>query len=148
MKKTGLLKLLCLSAVLLLAGCETITKKARDLNTNVGGKKTGETYRATGYALISKQPGATRQEKILNAISASKLNAYRELTAMIHGQYISSSSTVRDTAVINSDLKTAMAGVVRGARVVKSYPLQDDIYATILEVSADQMQRAWVVNNN
>ena len=40
--------------------------------------------------------------------------------------------------------KAAVAGFVRGARVVKSYPVQDDTYATILEVDMSQLQRAWI----
>jgi len=30
---------------------------------------------------------------------------------------------------------------------VKSYPIQDDVYATILEVQANQLQQAWIVNH-
>jgi hypothetical protein len=50
--------------------------------------------------------------------------------------------------LVNDDFKTAVAGVVRGARVVKSYPIQDDVYATILELKGNQLQQAWIVNNN
>ena len=47
----------------------------------------------------------------------------------------------------NDEFKTAVAGVVRGARVVKSFPVQDDVYATILEVDLNRVERAWVSAN-
>lgn len=139
-----------LICVLGLAGCETVSKTASGFTNklNAGSKVQSETFRATGYAPISKQPGKTRGEKVINAIRASKLRAYQELAAMVHGQYVTSNSTVQEMVLVNDNFKTAVAGIVRGARVVKSYPVQDDVYATILEVSSDQLQQAWVVNNN
>ena len=135
--------------LLSLAGCETVSKTVSGIGDKFGssGNK-AQTYRATGYAPISKQPGKTQGERVINAIRASKLRAYQELTAIVHGQYVSSSSTVRDQVLVNDNFKTAVAGIVRGARVVKSYPIQDDVYATILEVSGNQLQQAWIVNNN
>lgn len=134
---------------LLLTGCETISKTTGNFSNKVNGlPKNAETYRATGYAPISKQPGRTRGEKVINAIRASKLRAYQELAAMVHGQYITSKSTVQEMVLVNDNFNTAVAGIVRGARVVKSYPIQDDVYATILEVSGQQLQQAWIVNNN
>ncbi len=135
--------------VVLLAGCETASKTLSSLGNgfNFSGQTT-QTYRATGYAPISKQPGKSKGEKVINAIRASKLRAYQELTAVVHGQYVSSSSTVRDQVLVNDNFRTAVSGIVRGARVVKSYPIQDDVYATILEISSNQLQRAWIVNNN
>jgi len=46
----------------------------------------------------------------------------------------------------NDSFKTAVAGIVRGARVIKSYPIQDDTYATTLEVDMNQLQQAWVTS--
>lgn len=146
-------KILTSTIVLLslsLVGCETISKTTSNWGNSITSTNKGkaQSFRATGYAPISLQPGKTQQQKVINAIRASKLRAYQELTAIIHGQYVSSSSTVKDMVIVNDDFKTAVAGIVRGARVVKSYPVQNDIYATILEVSGDQLQQAWIINNN
>jgi hypothetical protein len=99
---------------------------------------------ATGYAPISLQPGQTEQQRMLMAMRASKLRAYQELAGIIHGQYLYGTTRVEDMVVQSDSFKTAVAGIVRGARVVKSYPVQDDTYATVLEVDLNQVQRAWV----
>ena len=144
-----IIKASLLALLVSLVGCETASKKLSNLsNGSLSSKNVAEAYRATGYAPISIQPGKTRGEKVINAIRASKLRAYQELAAMVHGQYISSTSTVRDMVLVNDNFKTAVAGIIRGARVIKSYPIQDDVYATILEISSGNMQQAWIVNNN
>ncbi len=144
-----IIKTSLLALIVSLAGCETASKKLSNLSSgSLSSKNSAAAYRATGYAPISVQPGKSRGEKVINAIRASKLRAYQELAAMVHGQYISSTSTVEDMVLINDNFKTAVAGIVRGARVIKSYPVQDDVYATILEVTAGQVQQAWIVNNN
>lgn len=81
---------------------------------------------------------------MLMAMRASKLRAYQELAGIIHGQYLYGTTRVEDMVLQNDSFKTAVAGIVRGARVVKSYPVQDDTYATVLEVDLNQVQRAWV----
>ena len=78
------------------------------------------------------------------AMRASKLRAYQELVGVVHGQYIYGTTTVQDMVMQQDSFKAAVAGFVRGARVVKSYPVQDDTYATILEVDMSQLQRAWI----
>ena len=144
-----IIKASLLALLVSLVGCETASKKLSNLsNGSLSSKNVAEAYRATGYAPISIQPGKTRGEKVVNAIRASKLRAYQELAAMVHGQYISSTSTVRDMVLVNDNFKTAVAGIIRGARVIKSYPIQDDVYATILEISSGNLQQAWIVNNN
>ena len=153
MKVNTVIKSFLLVILVSLVGCETASKTMSSTASSVGNAFSSpnsdiQTFRATGYAPVSKQPGKTVGEKVINAIRASKLRAYLELAAMIHGQYISSSSTVQDMVLVNDNFKTAVAGIVRGARVVKSYPIQDDVYATILEVQVNQLQQAWIVNNN
>ena len=44
----------------------------------------------------------------------------------------------------NDQFNAAVGGVIRGARVVKSYPVQRDTYATILELDLRDVQRAYV----
>jgi outer membrane protein FlgP len=89
---------------------------------------------ATGYAPISSQPGHDDTAKMLNAIHASKLAAYRELSEQVHGQQISGQASLSDLVMSNSTFKSSVQGLIRGARVVQSYPVNDDIYATELEL--------------
>ncbi|WP_027858840.1 LPP20 family lipoprotein [Marinobacterium jannaschii] len=140
-----------LAATLLLGGCETISDSAAKVGdslpdvTVVPGtaQPQPDWVRATGYAPISLQPGANQQHKILMAMRASRLRAYQELAGMVHGQYVFGTTTVRDMVLQNDQFKTAVSGIVRGARVVKSYPVQEDTYATILELDMNQVQQAW-----
>lgn len=99
--------------------------------------------RATGYAPISLQPGQNQTQQMLNAMKASKLQAYKELAAVVHGQYLFGSTQVQDMVVQSDQFNTAVGGIVRGARVVKTYPVQDDAYATILELDMRDVQRAY-----
>ena len=75
------------------------------------------------------------------------LDAYRELTALVHGQYIAGTTSVKDLILQDNSFQGAVAGIIRGARVVKSYPVQTDVYATILEVDLNQLQQAWDASN-
>lgn len=91
-------------------------------------------FSATGYAPVSTQYGTTNTEKILNAINASKLDAYRELTAQVHGHQINSQAQFNDLTISNTTLSASVEGLIRGARVVRSYPVSNEIYATELEL--------------
>ncbi|SIS45780.1 LPP20 family lipoprotein [Neptunomonas antarctica] len=145
------MRLLLIMWVVMLAGCETVRITAAEmvdkLPTPSFVKHSAPApawVQATGYAPISLQPGDTRQQKVIMAMRASKLRAYQELVGVVHGQYIFGTTTVQDMVVQKDSFKAAVAGFVRGARVVKSYPVQDDTYATILEVDMNQLQRAWI----
>ena len=136
-----------------LQGCETVVESTievvealPDINLppSVEEPKEPNWVRATGYAPISLQPGQTRQHKVLMAMRASKLRAYQELAGVVHGQYMFGTTTVQDMILQNDQFKTAVSGIVRGARVVKTFPVQEDTYATTMEVDLNQVQRAWV----
>jgi len=159
MKKLSFKRLRCfalpfvLAPVLLLQGCETAVHNTIDivealpdihLPTRVEEPAAPNWVRATGYAPISLQPGKNRQHKILMAMRASKLRAYQELAGVVHGQYLFGTTSVEDMVLQNDQFKSAVSGIVRGARVVKSYPVQEDTYATTLEVDLNQVQRAWI----
>lgn len=88
---------------------------------------------AVGYAVVDVQPGPSHSEKMLQAIRASKLDAYRELTEQVYGQSLQGATTMRDAVQTNNHLQASVDGMVRGARVVKSYPVEN-MYATELEL--------------
>ncbi|WP_246590025.1 LPP20 family lipoprotein [Marinobacterium ramblicola] len=149
-----LLLLICLG---LLSGCETVAHTFTatvdalpDVNRTPRVEEGVEPnwVSATGYAPISLQPGETQQQKMLMAMRASKLRAYQELAGIIHGQYLFGTTQVEEMVLQNDRFRSSVAGIVRGARVVKSYPVQDDVYATVLEVDMNRVQRAWVISND
>ena len=153
--KSVLKRLIQSALVLMLAislgGCETFVESTKDivsalpdLPPSVDNTPVEPNWvQVTGYAPISLQMGQSEQHKMLMAMKASKLDAYRELTALVHGQYLAGTTSVKDMVLQNNQFQGAVAGIVRGARVVKSYPIQKDVYATILEVDLNQVQRAW-----
>lgn len=91
--------------------------------------------RATGYAVISRQPGLSLDERTLQAMRASKLDAYRELSEQIHGQQIIADTELKDTVQKNNDLKARTAGIIKGARVIRAYPI-NDTYVTEMELDS------------
>ena len=91
-------------------------------------------FYATGYAPIESQQGNNKTEKMLRAIKASKLEAYRELTEQVHGHQIDGQASISELIVTHSALNSSIKGLIRGAKVIKSYPVNDKIYATELEL--------------
>ena len=51
---------------------------------------------AIGYGIVDVQPGPSKNEKMLQAMRASKLDAYRELTEQVYGQSLQGSTSLRD----------------------------------------------------
>lgn len=89
---------------------------------------------AVGYAPISAQMGNTDSAKMLMAIKASKLDAYKELAEQVYGQRIDTQQSLANLVLQNNDLKASVEGVIRGAEVIKTYPVGDDVYATELSL--------------
>ena len=100
-----------------------------------------ETYpvlKAVGYAPISAQLSNDKQQKMLQAMKASKLDAYKELTEMVYGQKIDANNQLQDMVLTNEHLSASVKGVINGARVVKTYAV-DDVYVTELELDFEQV---------
>lgn len=94
---------------------------------------------AIGYAPISTQLGENESNKRLMAIKASKLDAYRELAEQVYGQKVDGQQELANLVLTNNQLKSSVEGVIRGARVVKSYAVGDDTYATELELDMQKV---------
>lgn len=88
---------------------------------------------ALGIAPISAQQGATDTQRMIMAMRASKLEAYRELAERVYGQRIDSKNTLSAMVAQNDVLEASVQGVIRGARVVKTYAVEDT-YVTELEL--------------
>lgn len=99
-----------------------------------GGPKDAKNHLyAVGYAPISLQQPSEPQQKLLHAMRASKLDAYRELTEQLAGVLTSSSSITNSNILQDGAVSNSSRGVVRGAKVVNSYP-DGDMYITELEL--------------
>ena len=121
--------ILLLLSLVFLASCTThrVTHYARETPDEF------PVLRSVGYGIVDVQPGPTRSEKILQAIRASKLDAYRELTEQVYGNAIHADTTYKDNRQASNRMHANVDGLLRGARVVKSYPV-DNMYATELEL--------------
>jgi len=98
---------------------------------------------AVGYAPISTQRGSNNTEKMLNAMRASKLQAYRELTEQVHGFSLQGNSRFSELVLQDSNLNASVQGLIRGATVTKSFPLSDDIYSTELELDFETVYQLY-----
>lgn len=87
---------------------------------------------AVGYAPIESQQGSNANVKRLMAMKASKLEAYRELAEQVYGQRIEGSQSLSSLVVNSESLRASVDGVIRGAKVVKTYPVGEDTYVTEL----------------
>ncbi|GAA4890648.1 LPP20 family lipoprotein [Ferrimonas pelagia] len=88
---------------------------------------------ATGIAPLSAQLGNNDEEKMRRAMRAAKLDAYRELAEQVYGQRIQSSSVVDELVLADDNFRAQVDGVIRGARVIRSYPVGDS-YITEMEL--------------
>ncbi|MDN4503174.1 LPP20 family lipoprotein [Alteromonadaceae bacterium BrNp21-10] len=95
--------------------------------------------KAIGYAPINAQRGASDTLKLLQAVKASKLDAYRELTEQVYGQKINGDQQLQNLVLSDDGLKSSVQGVIKGARVVKSYAVGEDTYVTELELDLKQV---------
>ncbi|PKH00992.1 flagellar biosynthesis protein FlgP [Paraglaciecola sp. MB-3u-78] len=115
-----------------LTGCSGLFNKHVEWETVA--PETYPVISAVGYAPISDQKGVSESSRMLMALKASKLDAYRELTEQVYGQKIDSGQSLESLIIQNTRLDSSVQGVIRGAKVVKSYPVGDDTYATELEL--------------
>ncbi|WJG10543.1 LPP20 family lipoprotein [Aliiglaciecola sp. LCG003] len=118
--------------VLTVSACQNVFDKQLEWETIE--PDTYPVIRSIGYAPINAQQGENRSSKMLMALKASKLDAYRELTEQVYGQKIDGNQSLANLVVTDTKLKSTVQGVIRGARVVKSYPVGEDSYATELEL--------------
>ena len=95
--------------------------------------------KAVGYAPIQEQNGQSDNIKMLQAVKASKLDAYRELAEQVYGQRIEGRQMLSNLVLSDAQLKSSVDGVIRGARVIKAYAIGDNTYATELELDMKEV---------
>ena len=126
-----LLQLSALTGALFLSGCSQILDK--HIEYQYEEPDNYPVLNAIGYAPISLQPGRTEEQKSIMAMKASKLEAYRELAEQVYGQKVDAQTSVQGMVANNDTLKVRVQGLVRGAKVIKSYSV-GDTYATEVEL--------------
>ena len=122
-------------AALLLFSC---AKSGND-NSQVEAQQSYQySFTSVGYAPIAAQKGETFDLQMLNAIKASKLEAYKELAEQIYGVLLSAENNVSGSRLQDDQIESRVKGLVRGARVLKSYH-QGDVYITELELDMQSL---------
>ena len=133
--------LLLVTTFVWLNGCASIADKHIEYETIK--PDSYPVLKAVGYAPLSAQPGATDGEKQLMAIKVSKLEAYRELAEQLYGQKLTATTTVKGAIAQNDGLKSQVNGLIRGAKVLKSYSV-GDTYATELELDMKRVYDLYI----
>ncbi|KYN79982.1 flagellar biosynthesis protein FlgP [Vibrio cidicii] len=122
-------KFLFLLAAFLLSACQPLQQIRQE-----------EILVAVGYASISEQTGRNNEEKRVRAMRASKIDAYRELAEQVYGMRVSGRAQLEDQRLGVESTSGAVDGVIRGAEVVRSYPVGDS-YVTELRLDIRKMDK-------
>lgn len=131
MKKTPV-KIVCfVVSILLITGCSSVYDK--HVQWQAVAPETFPIIHGVGYAPISLQKSPHETQRMLMAIKASKIAAYLELAEQVYGQQVSSKTTMADMLIENQQLASSVQGLIKGAKVVKSYPV-GDTYTTELQL--------------
>jgi len=143
--KSSLIVFILAAAVTLLTGCSLVYDKHVQWQT-IKPENFPVLY-AVGYAPISQQASTNKTQRMLMALKASKIAAYAELAEQVYGQQVNSQVSMSDLLINNDQLTSSIQGVIRGAKVVKSYPA-GDIYATELSLDFEDVYTIYQVSQN
>lgn len=99
---------------------------------------------AVGMAPISTQRGSSLAEKEIQAMRASKLDAYKELSEQLYGLQVGGTVDMQSEVITQDNTQTFTDGIIRGAKVVRSYKAGEN-YITELELNLGFMSR---INEN
>jgi len=128
-----------------LGGCSTMYDKHVQWQTVK--PKSFPIINAIGYAPISLQKSPHETQRMLMALKASKIAAYAELAEQIYGQQINANTTVANLLIENEKLAASVQGVIRGAKVIKSYPVGDS-YSTELSLDFKDVYDIYLATAN
>jgi len=128
-----------------LSGCSAIYDKHVQWQTVK--PKSFPVIHAVGYAPISLQKSPHETQRMLMAIKASKIAAYAELAEQIYGQQINANTTVANLLIEDETLASSVRGVIRGAKVTKSYPVGDS-YTTELSLDFKDVYDIYLASAN
>ncbi len=126
-----LLKTSILSCTLFVSSCSMVYDK--HVQWEAAKPDSFPVLQAIGQAPISLQKSKHKTQRMLMAINASKLAAYAELAEQVYGQQIDGKTSMSNLLMNDQQLDASIKGIIRGAKVVKSYPV-GDTYTTELSL--------------
>jgi hypothetical protein len=129
------------AGLVMTTGCSSVMERHVEYTTIAPDKYPELT--AVGYAPVAKQRGATEDERVLQAMRASRLEALRELVEQVQGVRLQGETRVEDMMLQSDQFRSEVSGLIRGAEVVRSYPV-GEYYATELKLDFEQVQRLYV----
>lgn len=135
--RLSIVGLLTSTCMLTLSGCGSVI--TRHVEYEVVQPTQYPVLNAVGYASIQAQASETSQGKMLMAMKASKLEAYRELAEQVYGQQLDGAQTLANLTMQNDQLAASVEGVIRGAKVVKTYAIGEDMYVTELSLDMGEV---------
>ncbi|MGL1958495.1 MAG: flagellar biosynthesis protein FlgP [Colwellia sp.] len=138
-------KLLVIVSLFLVSACSTMYDKHVQWQT-IEPESFPLLY-GIGHAPISLQKSEHKTQRMLMAIKASKIAAYAELAEQVYGQQISAKVSMADLLIENDQLTSSVQGIIRGAKVVKSYPV-GDTYTTELLLDFKDVYQIYQANQN
>jgi len=131
--------------ILCLSSCSVVLDKHVKWETST--PESFPVLHAIGQAPISLQKSQHKTQRMLMAINASKLAAYAELAEQVYGQQIDGKTSMSNLLINNQQLDASVRGVIRGARVVKSYPVGDS-YTTELSLDFKDVYDLYIASIN
>ena len=134
--------MLCTLIVITLSSCSL----EKTLKYQLVAPKDSPVLTATGYAPIDSQPGPSAQEKLIQAMEASRLDAYKRLAEQLYGQQLRAYTRVNGEKSSRNVLDAKVQGVVRGAKVTSQHP-QGDFYTTELSLDTKILAELGSVEN-
>ncbi len=93
---------------------------------------------AIGYGAESTYEGYTDGQRMLTAIRASKMDAYRALSEQVYGVRVNGSTTVSSMVAKNDNFRVYVDAYLRGAEIVSINPIGNGNYETVVEMVIDQ----------
>ena len=120
-------------AVLILSACSQrlMQKGQQETEEATAENKKYHEFVAVGYAAVAVQKGDSDDIKMLNAIKASKIDAYKELAEQVYGVMLTSQNSIEKHQLQDEVLDVKVVGLVRGAKVLRTYH-EGDLYITEL----------------
>jgi hypothetical protein len=144
MKKIILNILTAGSLALLLVSCSSVYDK--HIQWQSVKPETFPVLHAIGQAPISLQNSQHETQRMLMAINASKLAAYAELAEQVYGQKINGEMTMSQLIMGKNEVSASVQGVIRAAKVIKSYPVGDS-YTTELSLDFEDVYNIYLASS-
>lgn len=115
-------------------------------NTPILKKSPIVTIQATGEGVSPINALSVPQAKVM-ARRAAIADAYRALAEKMYGIRIKGKETIKDLMLKNSEIKTYVYGIIRGASIEEE-SFKDGIYRVIMNVKLDIRKWNKFINNN